>query len=336
MDKKFQKQYTEVSETLLDFGWTLTPFMLNRDFQKIYKLVLKINATSGTGENNEKELFKEQINLLLVDIIFNPFFRSFFVYRAKEVKYIKSFSHHIERALLHYYNNDYFSTVLCLLPAIEGSLLEYYGWEFGTERKPTINKLIQEIEKCRERTYSTLKYKMYSRYISLFLQKWIFSDTSTADTSFSFLNRHYVLHGMGNSNYYSIEDAHRLIMFFDLFIEFISLEQNINYTFIPDPGVNNLIDSRSNYYFKILTSNIRRKEIIETEYKFMKQNSKYYVEKNIPNFREMITRSANEHRVFVKEFDNKFGKVKKSKISIYNRIKYFLNVNMKKEQKKNN
>lgn len=320
--EEFEKNYTKVTETLLDYGWILTPFILNRDFIKIQRLVSTIDRTTSLTDI-ERETFQKELNILLTDIIFNPLFRAFFVYRAKEVKYIKDFSHHIERGLLHYYNNDYFSTVLCLLPAIEGSLLAYYGWEYGTIRKPSITKLIQEIEKCRVRTYDTVKYKMYSKCISLFLQKWIFSDTSTADTSFSYLNRHYVLHGMGNNNYYSIADAHKLIMFFDLFIEFLSLEQKIKYSFIPDPGVNISIDSRSGYYFKLLTTKIKREEVMITEYEFMKQNINYYVEKDIPNFQEMVIRSAKEHKAFMNEMESKFGKIKKQKQSICKRIKHY-------------
>jgi hypothetical protein len=320
---EFEEQYAKVTETLLEYGWVLTPFLINRDFIKIQILVSTIDKNTSLTEI-ERDKFQREINILLTDIIFNPLFRAFFVYRAKEVKYIQDFSHHMERALLHYYNNDYFSTVLCLLPAIEGSLLAYYGWELGTIRKPSITKLIQEIEKCRIRTYDTVKYKMYSKYISLFLQKWIFSDTSTTDTTFSYLNRHYVLHGMGNNNYYSIADAHRLIMFFDLFIEFISLEQRINYNFIPDPGVNISIDSRSHYYFKLLTSEIKRKEVMITEYEFMKQNINYYVEKDIPNFKEMLIHSSKEHTQFMKDMKSKFGHVKKNYYrSFYKRIKHY-------------
>ncbi len=312
-------QYSKVVEILLDYGWVLTPFIIGRDFQKIQQQLSTIEGK--VLSEVEKDSFKEELYALLTDITFSVSTRSFFVYRAKEVKHVQNFSHHIERALLHYYNNDYFSTVLCLLPAIEGSLLSYYGWQFGTTRKPSITKLIKEIEKCRAATYNPKNYKMYSGFISNFLQRWIFSDTSIADISESYLNRHYVLHGMGNNNYYTIADAQRLIMFFDLFIEFLSLEQQINYNFIPNPGENDLIDSRNNYYFRLQTVEISRKEAMETEQKFMEQNVNYYTEKNIPNFKDMVLRFAIEHMEFMKEHEIKFGKRNRVHTSLFKRIK---------------
>lgn len=60
-----------------------------------------------------------------------------------------------------------------------------------------------------------------------------------------------------------------------------------------------------------------------TEYEFMKQNINYYVEKDIPNFQEMVIRSAKEHIAFMNEMESKFGKIKKQKQSICKRIKHY-------------
>ena len=304
-DTEFIKQYKKITETLIDYGWVISPYMINKDFQKIYKLVIKIESNPPQSDF-EKENYQKEINELLTDIIFHPLFRAFFVYRAKELNHVKSFSHHIERAILHYYKNDYLSTVLCLLPAIEGTLLSYYGWQYGQSRKPSIGDLIKEIEKCRAQTYDNSTYRLYSNALSVFLQKWIFSDTSTADTTFSYLNRHYVLHGMGTKNYYSLADTHRLIMFFDLIIEFLSIEQRVNYVFIPEN--NKQINNRSEYYFRFIERNIRRDEILKTEDEFLKENSNYFSETNIPNWSEILKRAVIEHLQFMKELNDKFGK----------------------------
>ncbi|MGC4041904.1 MAG: hypothetical protein QM710_14265 [Flavobacterium sp.] len=314
----FEQQFTKVNYTLQKYGWALTPFIIGFEFQKIFKLVEEINANESPNFQ-EQEFFQNRLTLLLTDIIFTPNTRAFFVCRAKEVKHIQKFSHHLERAMLHYYDGDYFSTVLCLLPAVEGSLLSYYGWNFGNTRKPAISKLVSEVGKCREKTFNPRHYKMYGKILSEFLENWIFSDTSTADTTFSYLNRHYVLHGMGNNNYYSIMDANRLLMFFDLFIEFLSLEQRINYNFIPDPGKNISLDNRSDYYFKILTKNVTREEVLRTERAFMRENKYYTEEPNIPDFRLMMGRSVKEHI----ERMNELG-IKVKKPSLYEIIKYIL------------
>ena len=133
--------------------------MIGKDFEKVYTLALKIKANSCPTVS-EKEEYQNNINEILTDVIFHPNFRAFFIVRSKEVKYINQVSHHLERATLHYYKNDYFSAVLCLLPAIESSLLSYYGWNFQQGRKPNIDKLIQEIERCRENTFDNRSYHM--------------------------------------------------------------------------------------------------------------------------------------------------------------------------------
>ena len=298
MEEKFLIQYKEITEVLLEFGWIISPYMINKDFQKIHRLVLKIKANSPLNEIN-KEKYQKELNNLLTDIIFHPLFRAFFVYRSQEVKHVQKFSHHIEKAILHYYKNDYLSAVLCLLPAIEGTLLSYYGWDFGTSRKPKIIDLIKEIEKCRVSTHDEVAYKLYSNALSLFLRKWIFSDTSSVDTTYSHLNRHYALHGMGTNKYYSISDTHRLIMFFDLYIEFLSLEQRINYVFIPENV--NQINRRSEYYFRFIEKNLKWSEISKFEEEFLNENSNYIPEKNIPNWKEMRKRAVQEYLELMSE-----------------------------------
>lgn len=304
-DKEFIIKYQEVFETLADYGWIITPFLINKDFQKISDIVSRIRENKNPTQE-DKDKYLVQLKNLITNIVFHPLFRAFFVYRSKEVSHVKKFSHHIERAILHYYKNDYFSTVLCLLPAIEGSLLSYFGWHFDIDRKPSINKLIEEIEKCKGPTFDTVTYKLYSSTLSTFLRKWIFSDTASTDLTYSYLNRHYVLHGMGTNNYYSLADANRLIMFFDLFIEFLSLEENRRYIFIPED--NEQINSRSQYYFKFIEKNIKKGEILRTENKFLLENANYTAEQNIPNRNDMVIRETIEFINLLKELDLKFNK----------------------------
>lgn len=222
---EFVEKFDYINKTLIDYGWIISPHMIGVDFEKTFQLCQNLN-TNKPITNDDKARSLNEINKLLTPILFHPLTRAFFVFRSKEVKYLSDFSHHLEKGIIHYLKNDYFSSVHCLLPAIEGSLLAYSSWIYGQARKPSINAILEEISKCRVQTKYPIRYKMYSENIVNFLRQWIYTDTSVADTTFSFLNRHYVLHGMGNNNYYSLSDCQRIIMFFDLFIEFLSLEQD--------------------------------------------------------------------------------------------------------------
>ena len=78
-----------------------------------------------------------------------------------------------------------------------------------------------------------------------FLEDWIYKKTSHSDFSLSVLNRHYVLHGMDAGNFYRPQDVHRLILAFDLVIEFLSFQQGVFHTFLPNFSQDAFIDARS-------------------------------------------------------------------------------------------
>jgi len=298
LDIEFIQPFTKILNTLNSYGWTMSPHMIGRDFQKVKALCEQIETNPPTS-GEEKSYYQNNINQLLTTIIFHPLTRSFFIYRAQELKYISKFSHHIEKSIMHYFKNDYFSAVHCLLPAIEGSLLAYIGWQYGTSRKPSIKVLIEEIEKCRKPMSRKKEYQLYSTALARFLKNWIFTDTNTADMSLSYLNRNYVLHGMGNDNYYSLSDCQRLIVFFDLFIEFLSLEQGKRYAFIPEK--NEKINSRETYYFRLLSYDLRKREMMKTEEILMKEHSFYFHEHNATNWNSFLKTALKEHLNLMKE-----------------------------------
>lgn len=304
MSERFLTQFNAANEILIDFGWIVSPFMIQKDFNKVFDLAQKIKE-----EDNEEDRIRiaESINRLLSDIIFHPLFRSFSVYRAQNLSHLNKFSHHIERAILHYYKEDYFSAVHCLVPAVEGVLLSYFGWIYESgKRKPRIDLLIMELEKCREDTFDSDAYETYSRILSLFLRKWIFSDTNTADVRLSFLNRHYVTHGMGNQNYYSVSDVHQLFMFFDLFVEFVSIEENQTYIFIPDD--NPEINKRSDYYFLLIEGNLFKDKMLQEESELMSSNTSFVFEETKPIWRDILQRTIKEDLEFLIELKKKFKK----------------------------
>ena len=299
---EFVEKFDYINKTLIEYGWIISPHMIGRDFEKTFRLCQKLNSDKPV-KADEKAKALGEINELLTPILFHPLTRAFFVFRSKELKYLSNFSHHIEKGIVHYLKNDFFSSVHCLLPAIEGSLLAYSNWTYGQNRKPSINSLLDELLKCRVQTMYPLRYKMYSEIMTSFLRMWIYSDTSVADTSFSFLNRHYVLHGMGNANYYSLSDCQRIIMFFDLFTEFLSLEQNINYVFIPEK--NEKINEREDYYHNLITKDLRKSFMDKHENKFMLENSNYVDEPNKPDWTKFLKAAIQEHLDFLKELDKK-------------------------------
>lgn len=278
---QFVTEFKEVSSVLIDYGWILSPYMTGGEFDKVITYCTKIKENSPETKKKRKEI-EDHINQILGSIIFHPNYRAFFVYRSKELLHIKKYSHYIERAMFHYYKKDFFSCVLCLLPAIEGVLLSYYGWNSLSDRKPNLTQLIEKIEKSEIETELQDRYLMYRTSLVQFLKKWIFIKTSDADFSLSFLNRHYVLHGMGNESFYTSSDCHRLILFFDLLIELLSLEEKKYYIFIPDNKIE--INLRRDYYLALIEDNLSINSMYRFEETFLKQNENFKADENPPDW----------------------------------------------------
>jgi hypothetical protein len=166
---------------------------------------------------------------------------------------MRDFNHLYEGAMFSYYKREYAQTVLSLLTAMEGVMLSSYGHNMGSgTQKPSIPDLITRIRDTAARFPSgnpmAIAHDMYRDTLVRFLQEWIYKNTIRSDFSLSVLNRHYVLHGMDAGNFYRPQDVHRLILAFDLVIEFLSSQQGIFYTFLPDFGKDAFIDARREYY----------------------------------------------------------------------------------------
>jgi len=297
---QFIADFKEVSSILLEYGWFISPYMTGGEFEKIHDFCSKIRDSTSKG-NVDKKAITENINLIMTDIIFQPSYRAFFVFRSKELPYIKEYSYFLERSILHYYKRDFLSCVLCLLPAIEGILLSYYGWSIGDERKPTYSQLIKKIEESKKMTELPERYDMYRSTLVEFLRKWIFIDTHGADFDISYLNRHYILHGMGKKCFYSANDCHRLILFFDLLIEYLSLEEKKYYIFIPDDPLG--INIRREYYLTLIENDPNNKTMIKLEEEFMKENRNYETEKEPPKWADIQFRYMLETLEFYEKLE---------------------------------
>jgi hypothetical protein len=179
-------------------------------------------------------------------------------------------------------------SITTLLPVLEGVLLSFSGWTFGsTQKKPTSKNII---EKIRNADLSSLQLPlqkecvMYRDTLAIFLERWVYQNTSTADFSLSFLNRHFILHGMAPEPFYRPADAHRLILLFDLIIEFLSMLENKLIMFIPDNDIS--LNFRRMYYELLIKGNLTIEQCIYFEREFLKQHIKYHPPEYEPSWGE--------------------------------------------------
>jgi hypothetical protein len=175
--------------------------------------------------------------------------------------------------------------------------LLFYGYNIGTGTpKPNIPDLTGRIKNTASRfppgNPLTVGHDMYRDTLVQFLEDWIYKKTSQSDFSLSVLNRHYILHGMDAGNFYRPQDVHRLILAFDLVIEFLSFQQGVFHTFLPNVGEDEFIDARRDYYNALSSGMPTAAQSWAIERTLLKQHARYIAPPHDPNIQESMAAHA--------------------------------------------
>jgi hypothetical protein len=288
LNEDWVPKFTAYSRQLLEYGWFVAPFILGSDFSRVEKVTIEIGR-HPTPNQAEREQLEKHIFFSLLDPVFHPNWRARAVWFGLKLDHFKEFSHLYESGIFSYYKREYAATITCLLPALEGILLSFAGWRLGdTSRALSNRKLIKSVRAAR-RTHPLVRvddHDMFRDLLADFLEKWIYVDTDDADFSLSVLNRHYVLHGFQPGNFYRPEDVHRLILLFDLLIDFLASNQGVFMgAFLPDRGREPLYDKRRDYYDDLASNNRTLRQCWETERAFLRDHPRYVEPKNEADMR---------------------------------------------------
>ena len=93
---------------------------------------------------------------------------------------------------------------------------------------------------------------------------------------------------MDAGNFYRPQDVHRLILAFDLVIEFLSFQQGVFHTFLPDFGKDAFIDARRDYYGDLSFGRPTVAQSWEIERTLLTQHARYVSPTHDPNIQESI------------------------------------------------
>ncbi|WP_437649825.1 hypothetical protein [Sorangium sp. So ce362] len=285
---EYASEYRTVSKFLMEYGGLVAPFLLGGEWNALAAYCKSVQAKPPSSPA-EVAAVERKVDEILVAHIYHPNFRAFYVYRASQLPHIRAFSHLVERGVLHYLKHDFVSCVLTLLPAVEGTLRSYCGWSFGDKdiKSPEIRRLLRS----GKPKYEPSLHAAYASALADFHEKWLWTNTDRANFGLSYLNRHYALHGLGTSSYYRVEDCHRLILFFELVIELLTLEGHDEpYIFIP--AHIDQINRRRDYYEKVIMRDTGIVDAIAVEESFMREHPHYAVEMRPPNEEEIVVRWA--------------------------------------------
>ncbi|WP_437900614.1 hypothetical protein [Sorangium sp. So ce124] len=278
-----------MSKVLMDYGGLVSPFLLGGQWDALAAYCKSVQAKPPSTPA-EVATVERTVDEILIANIYHPDFRAFYVYRASQLPHLREFSHVLERGVLHYLKHDFVSCVLTLFPAAEGALRSYCGWSLGDKEDMKSHKIRRRIRSGKPK-YEPKLHAAYASALADFHERWLWVNTDSADFSLSHLNRHYALHGLGTRSYYRVEDCHRLLLFFDLLVEFLALEgHGEQYVFIPSNVEQ--INRRRDYYARVVARDVTIRESIETEETLMREHPHYAVELRPPNEEEIVVRWA--------------------------------------------
>ncbi len=171
-----------------------------------------------------------------------------------------------------YYKREYPGCILLLLCALEGILRSFSGLP-----DPKFFQLIAAIRNAPPVNIPAA-HQMYGATLASFLETWIYKKTTAADADFSLsvLNRHYVMHGLSPGEFYRPQDVHRLILAFDLLIDFLGVDAGIyDSVFLPDPGKDAFFDRRRDYFHSLSEGDHTIKQTWKIERALLKDHPRY-------------------------------------------------------------
>jgi len=286
----FEVVYEDINNFLLDYGWMVGPSILGGEFDRLKRYCDKTRKSPPTDATSRLHVERE-LNAMMLNITFHPNYRAAYVYRAKRTIHLVDFSHFIERAVLHYYKGDYLSCALCLLPAAEGVLRSHYAASPSASQDTSFKRLSEFLSASPGQNPNNQRRDMYGRILSRFLSRWLYSKTQSADFAFSYLNRHYVLHGLGVESFYRAADCHRLFLFFDIYTDLLGEESGQHDgPFLPH-GPD--IDIRVKLYRQLLSSKeMALSQVHEQESLLMQEHPNFKCETDPPSIRRSFEEFA--------------------------------------------
>jgi len=270
MNPEWLRIYRPMSAKLMAYGWFLPTYLIGSDFEKIRKLCDEIDSNPPVG-HQARQAIEDNIYHVMLDIVFYPNYRARGVWHGIKLPHFKEFSHIYESAIFAYYKREYAGCILLLLCALEGVLRS-----FSNISDPSFRQLVESVRNAPPRNIERA-HQMYSAILADFLSNWIYKKTSAADIDFtlSVLNRHYVMHGLQPGEFYRPQDVHRLVLSFDLLIDFLSVDAGIHHGFLPTEGDDPFFDKRRDYFRSLSEGDHTIKQTWKIERMLLKDHPRY-------------------------------------------------------------
>jgi hypothetical protein len=210
-----QLKIADLNLRLNEYALTLPSFVTRPEFYKIRELLNK-------GEIDE-------LKTTIASIVMDPFVRAWH-HNDKFCKLdiFEEFHEFIHSSLICYYQKNYKSAYITLLPIIEGLILRWQEKGATGLKKPNFDKLKKFIGKsvCREpRLLDPHFTEIYINSVSKIINEHLYLDSSNTNTPYDFFNRHLALHMLEKRDFGTKYNVSRLFLLLD-FLAIIYTNEN--------------------------------------------------------------------------------------------------------------
>lgn len=216
----FENRILKVNQKITNFGFCVIAEEINlNDLEKLESVCKNIDLNNNYSIE-EIEYIENEIANAIKDSLFSADKRalnmSFLIIKTN---HISKFSHLIEQAYISFFREEYISTIMTLVPVIEGILLSVYGFDCNEKNKPKVEKLLNNWAElhydCKDNNAQPVMIDEYIRAFIDICQQTVFSAHESSEKNLYF-NRHYIAHLMGCGKFYSRNNAFKFIILVDL------------------------------------------------------------------------------------------------------------------------
>lgn len=218
---KMQSSIFKINQKLTNFGFSIIVEELDEnDIRKLENICEEVDLNYNYNIYEVEEIENKIIDIIMPYIL-NTEHRAFNMSSIiMNTEHINKFSHLIEQAYISLFRGEYISTVMVLIPVIEGVLLSLYGFDFSSGSKPKENQLLNKWAELQYNYNKSSNYNQFiiDEYIRAFIDIWentVFTKHQLAEEKLYF-NRNYITHLMGEGRFYSRNNAFKLINLIDL------------------------------------------------------------------------------------------------------------------------
>lgn len=271
---KLQIRMFKINQKITKFGFSVIYDDISEEaIVKLERICEKIDVNKNYSIKKTQEI-EDEIAMVLQPYIINPHIRALNMSSLiMNTNHISKFSHIIEQAYINLFREEYISTVMILTPVIEGILLSLYGFNFRN-KKPKDQQLLNKWAELQYKDMSSKIPNQYiiDEYIRAFIdisEQMIFSKHQIAN-KYSYFNRNYIAHVMGDGKFYSRNNAYKLIHLIDLMAHVLAAcnNQHSRYAFDRE---NIEYKMRVHYY----TTLIEKRDIEEVQRYIMNSHNNF-------------------------------------------------------------